>query len=165
MATTALTSPPVHPCLWFERQAEEAAHYYLSVFPSSSIDQITRYRAGAHMPEGTVLTINFTLNGQRFTALNGGPAFSFNPAVSFVITCQTQEEIDHYWTHLSAHPESEQCGWLKDRFGVSWQIVPQFMMDVLVSGSPAQTQGAMQAMMRMKKLIIADLEAAFRAAS
>jgi predicted 3-demethylubiquinone-9 3-methyltransferase (glyoxalase superfamily) len=151
----------IQPCLWFDRQAEEAARFYVSVFPDSRLGAITRYGPAMLLPEGTVLTVSFQLGGQPWTALNGAMASSFNPAVSFVVTCHTQAEVDHYWNHLAADPAAGQCGWLTDRFGVSWQIVPQQMMDMLQHPDATARQRAMAAMMKMKKLDIAALQHAF----
>ena len=162
-----LQSPKLIPCLWFDTQAEEAARFYVSVFPDSKIGQITRYgKAGQEVhgrPEGSVLTVALELAGQTFTALNGGPIFKFNEAVSFQIMCETQAEVDHYWNKLSAggDPAAQQCGWLKDRFGLSWQVVPTAMMRMLGDPDTVKSQRAMAAMMQMKKLDIAALQRAF----
>jgi predicted 3-demethylubiquinone-9 3-methyltransferase (glyoxalase superfamily) len=148
----------ISPFLWFDSQAEEAAAFYTSVFKNSKVGHISRYDAASAkasgQPEGSVLTVSFQLEGQDFTALNGGPLFKFSEALSFSVECEDQTEIDYYWEKLSAHPESEQCGWLKDKFGLSWQIVPK-NMDALIK-SPK----AMQALMQMKKIVIADLQKA-----
>jgi predicted 3-demethylubiquinone-9 3-methyltransferase (glyoxalase superfamily) len=158
---TMTLKTPIQPCLWFENQAEEAARFYTSVFPNSRMGTITHYGANAPMPEGTVLTVSFELNGQPWTALNGGAAFSFNPAVSFMVICQTQAEVDHHWNALAADPEQGQCGWLTDRYGLSWQIVPQLMVDLLPAPDTPAKQRLMAAMMGMRKLDIAALERAF----
>jgi predicted 3-demethylubiquinone-9 3-methyltransferase (glyoxalase superfamily) len=155
----------ITPFLWFDTQAEEAAQFYTSVFPDSSIGEIMRYGKEGfevhHMPEGTAMTVPFTINGQSYTALNGGPIFKFNESISFVVHCKDQAEVDHYWGLLSAVPESEQCGWCKDTFGLSWQIVPDTMFQYL-GGSDKEGAGrAMNAMMKMKKLDIAALQAAY----
>lgn len=143
-------------CLWFDNQAEEAANFYISVFKNSKLGKVMRYDAASAKvsgrPEGSVLTVSFQLEDMDFIALNGGPIFKLTEAISFVISCENQAEIDHYWKKLSAVPESEQCGWLKDKYGVSWQVVPK-NIDELVS-----TPAGMQAMLKMKKLVIADLE-------
>lgn len=148
----------ISPFLWFDDQAEEAVNFYTSVFKNSKIGRISHYDAAAAKasgrPEGSVLTIGFQLEGQDFTALNGGPTFKFSEAISFSVVCDDQSEIDYYWDKLSAVPEFEQCGWLKDKYGLSWQIVPK-NIDQLIS-SP---QG-MQAMINMKKLNIAELQKA-----
>jgi predicted 3-demethylubiquinone-9 3-methyltransferase (glyoxalase superfamily) len=146
----------ISPFLWFDEEAEEAANFYVSVFKDSKLGATVRYDAAAAkvsgQPEGSILTVGFQIEGVDFTALNGGPIFKFTEAVSFVVTCEDQAEIDYYWDKLSAVPESEQCGWLKDKFGVSWQIVPK-NMDSLIK-SPK----AMEAMLKMKKLVIAELQ-------
>jgi len=152
---------PIQPCLWFDSQAEEAARFYTSVFPHSRMGTVTHYGAGGPMPEGTVLTVGFELDGQPWMAFNGYGASPFNLAVSFMLTCQTQEEVDHYWNALAADPSQGQCGWLTDRFGLSWQIVPQLMLDVLPGPDSPGKQRLMAAMMAMKKLDIATLERAF----
>ena len=155
--------PKQIPCLWFDGQAEEAAQLYTSVFPNSSIDQVTRY--GPDMPppmkEGDVLTVDFTLDGQQYTALNGGPQFRFSEAVSFQIVCADQEESDRYWDRLTADGgEESMCGWLKDRFGLSWQVIPAGFTDVLADPDPQRSQRAMQAMLGMRKLDLAAMRAA-----
>lgn len=144
------------PCLWFDNQAEEAARFYCSVFKNSGINKITYYgNEGQEIhgqKEGTVLTADFHINGQHFTALNGGPVFQFNEAVSFQVLCDTQEEIDAYWEKLSAVPEAEQCGWLKDKYGVSWQIVPAVLRELL--SDPARAERVTKAYLQMKKFNI-----------
>jgi len=146
----------ITPMLWFDGQAEEAARTYVSIFPDSSVDTISR------QPDGTPLVVEFTLAGHRFTALNGGPAYSFTPAISFVIDCDTQEEVDHYWDALShgGAPAAQQCGWLADRFGVSWQVVPRQLMEYLEDPDREKADRTMQAMLRMKKLDIDGLRRA-----
>jgi predicted 3-demethylubiquinone-9 3-methyltransferase (glyoxalase superfamily) len=149
----------IRPCLWFDDTAEEAMHYYVDLFPDSHIDDIVRYpdeSLNEHFKgmSGKVLNGRFTLNGTEFVCLDGGPAFTFNEAVSFTVGCADQAEIDHYWRALSAVPESEQCGWCKDKFGVSWQILPA-TLDELMTGP-----GAIQALMGMHKISIAGLVAA-----
>lgn len=143
-------------CLWFDDQAEEAAKFYTSIFKNSKIGNILRYSVDtpSNKPVGSVLTVEFELDGQKFMGLNGGPMFKFNEAVSLVVGCEDQAEIDYFWERLSAVPESEQCGWCKDKFGVSWQIVPRDMDNLI--NSPK----AMAAMMQMKKIDIAALQAA-----
>ncbi|MFZ1811992.1 MAG: VOC family protein [Candidatus Saccharimonadales bacterium] len=150
----------ITPFLWFDRQAEEAMDYYCSIFPNSRVVHVERYpdeSLDEHFKDmsGRVITGLFELDGQRFMCLDGGPQYRFNEAVSFMVTCEDQAEIDYYWEKLSAHPENEQCGWCKDRFGVSWQIVPKNMGE-LMGGRPQ----AIQAMMQMKKIDIAALQAA-----
>lgn len=154
------------PCLWFDRQAEEAARFYTSVFPQGRIVQVTRYPAVGkeiHGGEpGSVLTVAFELAGTSFTALNGGPVFKFNEAVSLAVMCDTQAEVDHYWSRLGegGDPAAQQCGWLKDRFGVSWQVVPKALPELISGPDAAKTERAFAAMLQMKKLDIAALERA-----
>ena len=161
-----MQKPRIRPCLWFDDQGEEAANFYVGIFPNSRITGITRYgKSGFDIhrrPEGSVMTVDFELNGNSFTALNGGPVFRFSEAVSFEIHCDTQEEIDYYWEKLGAggDPRAQQCGWLKDRFGLSWQVVPS-MMEEMLHGEPAKFERAFQAMMDMKKLDIAGLRRAY----
>ena len=155
--------PKQIPCLWFDGQAEEAAQLYTSVFPNSSIDQVTRY--GPDMPppmkEGDVLTVDFTLDGQAYTALNGGPQFPFTEAVSFQIVCADQEESDRYWDRLTADGgEESMCGWLKDRFGLSWQVFPAELIELTNDPDPGRAQRAMQAMLQMRRIDIAEIRRA-----
>ena len=156
------------PCLWFDDQAEEAANFYTAIFDNSRINSITRYGKAGHevhgRPPGTVMTVEFELDGQTFTALNGGPHFKFNEAISFQVNCETQREIDYYWEKLSAggDEKAQQCGWLKDRFGVSWQVVPRGMPEMLSDPESEGYGRAMTAMLEMKKLDIAELEQAYR---
>ena len=155
------------PCLWYADEAEEAANFYIGIFPNSRIVATTRYNnAGREIhgrPAGSVLTVEFELDGQRFTALNGGPMFTFNEALSLQILCETQEEIDHYWEKLGAggDPNAQVCGWLKDRYGVSWQVVPSRMDEMLQDHTSPRAERAMSAMLQMKKIVIADLERAY----
>jgi len=156
----------ITPCLWFDTQAEEAARFYTGVFPNSKIVAITRYPdAGQEIhgkPAGSVMTVLFELDGQAFTALNGGPHFRFTEAVSFQIECDTQEEIDAYWEKLGAggDPAARQCGWLKDKFGLSWQVIPKGMEAIFEDSSSPAAQRAMNAMLEMKKLDVGKLERA-----
>jgi len=159
------TGQKITPFLWFDQNAEEAVNLYTSTFPNSKITTTTRYNAegakAAHMPEGTVMTMAFQLEGQNFTAINGGPVFKFTEAISFVVNCDNQEEVDNYWNKLAADGGQEsQCGWLKDKFGLSWQIVPKKLIELISSKEPGKAQKAMHAMLQMKKIIIADLEKA-----
>jgi predicted 3-demethylubiquinone-9 3-methyltransferase (glyoxalase superfamily) len=149
----------ITPFLWFNDQAEEAMHYYVSIFKNSKVVSVTRYGDAGPGPKGSVMTAQFELDGQRFTALNGGPHYSFTPAVSFVVNCDSQQEIDSYWDKLSdgGDPSAQQCGWLKDRFGLSWQIVPS-SLGSLISGPNAGR--VVPEMMKMKKLDIAALQRA-----
>ena len=161
------TVQPINPCLWFDTQAEEAARYYTGIFKSSKIGTITRYgEAGREVhgkAPGTVLTVEFELNGHPFTALNGGPEFKFNEAISFQIMCRTQEEVDHYWNRLSTggDKQAQQCGWLKDKYGLSWQVVPTVLVEMMADPDKEKSGRAMEAMLQMKKLDIAELERAF----
>ena len=145
----------IAPCLWFDNQAEEAANFYVSVFKNSRVTAISHYGDGMPLPKGTVLEVSFELNGEDFLALNGGPIFTFSPAISFVVNCETQEEIDDLWTKLSADPASEQCGWLKDKYGVSWQIVPSIIGKLM--SDPEKAQRVMPVVMKMKKLDIEEM--------
>jgi predicted 3-demethylubiquinone-9 3-methyltransferase (glyoxalase superfamily) len=154
----------IAPCLWFDTEGEEAAEFYTSVFPNSRILEVSRYGEAGPRPAGTVLTVEFELDGQHFTALNGGPEFTFDEAISFQISCDDQNEVDYYWDTLTAGGEESQCGWLKDKFGVSWQVVPTALPKLLSDPDPARAQRAMQAMLSMKKIDIAAVEKAADAA-
>src|SRR5919202_6035220 len=147
----------ITPCLWFDTEAEEAANFYTSVFPNSRIVEVARYGSAGPRPEGMVMTVTFDLDGRRFVALNGGPDFTFNEAISFQVECDDQEEVDRYWTKLGEGGEEGPCGWLKDRFGVSWQIVPKKLPELLSDPDPEKAQRAMSAMLRMNKIDIAAL--------
>jgi predicted 3-demethylubiquinone-9 3-methyltransferase (glyoxalase superfamily) len=153
----------ITPCLWFDNQAEEAALFYTSIFRNSSIETISRFgKEGFEFhgkEEGTVMTVVFLLNGQSFTALNGGPLFRFNESISFQVFCESQEEIDHYWEHLSKGGEESQCGWLKDKFGISWQIVPAILPELLAD--PDKAAKVTRAFLQMKKFDIGALLKAF----
>ena len=161
------TIQKITPCLWFDEQAEEAVNFYISVFKNSRIVTVSRYgEAGREVhgkPPGTVMTVAFELDGQAFTALNGGPIFKFNEAVSFQVMCETQEEIDRFWAKLSAggDEKAQQCGWLKDKFGLSWQIVPAVLAGLLADRDPVKAGRVMKAMLKMKKLEIAALKKAY----
>ncbi len=153
MTVTGLTT-----FLWFDQEAEEVANFYVSLFPQSRIGNISRYPEGSRLPAGTVMTIEFEIFGQSFTCLNGGPMFPHSEAVSFQVSCDTQEEVDHLWNSLIADGGAEsQCGWCKDKFGVSWQIIPKALSNALSSNDPDISSYAMQAMMKMGKIIIRDL--------
>jgi predicted 3-demethylubiquinone-9 3-methyltransferase (glyoxalase superfamily) len=162
---TAMQS--ITPCLWFDNQAEEAARYYTGIFKNSKIGTISRYgEAGREVhgqKAGTVMTVEFELNGQPFTALNGGPIFKFNEAISFQIMCRTQEEVDHYWNKLSegGDKDAQQCGWLKDKYGLSWQVVPTVLAEMMSDPDKEKSGRAMESMLQMKKLDIAELQRAF----
>ena len=151
----------INACLWFDNQAEEAAEYYVSVFDNAKITGVSRFGEGAPGPAGQAMVVEFNLEGQKFQALNGGPAFSFTEAVSFVIDCSSQDEVDRYWNALSDGGSEGQCGWLKDRYGVSWQIVPSALGELLGGPDSAGSQRAMQAMLGMKKLDVAELQKAY----
>jgi predicted 3-demethylubiquinone-9 3-methyltransferase (glyoxalase superfamily) len=169
-------SQKIVPFLWFDQETEEAVNFYISLFngspqkrADSRIISLTRYEKGMEAPgadqlQGKVLTAIFELDGQRFMALDGGPIFKFNEAVSFYVECVDQDEVDYFWSRLSAGPESEQCGWLKDRFGLSWQIIPRQMGELLGSPNRRKAVAATNAMLQMKKIVIADLQKAFDAA-
>jgi predicted 3-demethylubiquinone-9 3-methyltransferase (glyoxalase superfamily) len=156
----------IAPCLWFDNQAEEAAKFYVSVFKNSKILSVARYtKAGQEIhkrPVGSVMTVAFELDGQPFTALNGGPVFTFNEAVSLQVNCSNQEEVDYYWDKLSkgGDPKAQQCGWLKDKYGLAWQVVPTVLPEMLKDHESAKAQRAMEAMLRMKKIDIRELERA-----
>lgn len=150
----------ITPFLWFDNQAEEAADFYVGIFKNSKILSVNRYGDNAPAPKGTVMTVNFMLDGQEFTALNGGSIFKFSPAISFVVHCHTQEEVDEYWQKLSAGGKEGQCAWLDDKFGVSWQIVPNALIELLSNPDPVKAGRVMKAMMQMKKIDIAGLQRA-----
>ena len=150
----------ITPFLWFDHQAEEAANFYASIFPNSKVGKVLRYGPTGPGPAGSVMTVEFQLEGQPFVALNGGPVFKFTEAISFVVNCQTQEEVDSYWEKLSAGGGEVQCGWVKDKFGLSWQIVPTALTELLSNPDPAKSQRVMKAMLTMKKLDIRALKQA-----
>lgn len=157
----------ITPCLWFDHRAEEAAEFYIGIFPNSKIVHISRYgEAGKEIhgkPAGSVLVVSFELDGQTFTTLNGGPAFQFNEAISFQVDCEDQAEVDYFWEKLSMGGDqaAQQCGWLKDKYGVSWQIVPRVMIEMLNDADAKKSQRAMTAMLKMKKLNIDELKRAY----
>ena len=148
------------PCLWFDTDGEEAATFYTSVFPNSKILEITRYGSAGPRAEGMVMTVSFELDGQGFIALNGGPDFTFTEAISFEVNCESQEEVDSYWSTLSEGGEEGPCGWLKDKFGVSWQIVPKRLVELLTDPDQEKAQRVMAAMLKMRKIEIDELERA-----
>lgn len=158
---------PLTPCLWFDDQAEEAARFYTGIFPNSRIVHVTHFLdVGQEIhgrPAGSVMTVSFELNGQPFTALNGGPIFTFNEAVSFQVLCETQDEVDYYWEQLSAggDEQAQQCGWLKDRFGLSWQVIPVQLLAWLDDPDPARAARVTEVTLQMKKLDLAPLRAAY----
>jgi predicted 3-demethylubiquinone-9 3-methyltransferase (glyoxalase superfamily) len=149
------------PCLWFDNQAEEAMYFYTSIFKNAKVGHITRYGEAGPGPAGSVLTASFELEGQQFVALNGGPEFTFSPAISLFVNCETQEEVDELWEKLSAGGGEEQCGWLHDKYGVSWQIVPTILGEMLNDTDPERSQRVMQAMLQMTKIDIKTLKQAY----
>jgi predicted 3-demethylubiquinone-9 3-methyltransferase (glyoxalase superfamily) len=157
----------ITPCLWFDEQAEEAAKFYTSIFKNSRIVSMTRYGEAGHevhgRPAGTVMTVAFELDGHAFTALNGGPLFKFNEAISFQVSCETQEELDYYWDKLSAggDKQAQQCGWLKDKYGVSWQVFPTVLLEMINDADAEKSQRVMKAMLQMKKMDIETLKRAY----
>ncbi|HET7242004.1 MAG TPA: VOC family protein [Nitrososphaeraceae archaeon] len=157
----------ISPCLWFDDQGEEAAKFYTSIFKDSKIGDVTRYGKEGYeihgREEGTVMTVEFEIEGQKFLALNGGPIFKFNEAISFQVYCETQEEVDYYWEKLSegGDEKAQQCGWLKDKYGVSWQIVPTILMKMLKDKDSEKSQRVMKAMLQMHKLDISTLKKAY----
>jgi predicted 3-demethylubiquinone-9 3-methyltransferase (glyoxalase superfamily) len=150
--------PEITPCLWFDTEGEDAANFYTSVFPNSRIVDVARYGSAGPREEGTVMTVEFELDGLTFVALNGGPDFTFNEAISFQVDCKDQEEVDAYWSKLSEGGEEGPCGWLKDKFGVSWQIVPTALTELLGDPDREKSQRVMAAMLKMKKIEIDELE-------
>jgi predicted 3-demethylubiquinone-9 3-methyltransferase (glyoxalase superfamily) len=155
----------ITPFLWFDKEAEEAAKFYVSIFKKSKILSVGRYgdegSQATGQPQGTVMSVTFQLEGQEFMALNGGPVFKFTPAISFFINCEDQKEIDHFWEDLSEGGEIVQCGWLKDRYGVSWQVVPTILGKLLQDKDPKKSERVMNAMLKMKKLNIKELQDAY----
>ena len=158
---SASTFQKITACLWFDDQAEEAVRFYTSLFKNSKIGEVTHYGEGAPRPKGSVLTVRFHLNGQEFLALNGGPVFKFTEAVSFIVNCPTQKEVDRLWDKLSQGGEKVQCGWLKDKYGLSWQIVPTVLSKMLSDPDPARAEKVLQAVLKMKKLDITGLKKAY----
>jgi|ERR1700704_7153551 predicted 3-demethylubiquinone-9 3-methyltransferase (glyoxalase superfamily) len=150
----------ITPSLWFDTEAEDAARFYASVFKDSRIVKVARFGEGAPRPAGTVMSVEFELDGQRFNAINGGPEFTFDEAVSFRINCEDQDDVDYYWERLTEGGEEGRCGWLKDRFGLSWQVVPAGLEQVLADPDPERSRRAMQAMLQMRKLDIVALRSA-----
>jgi predicted 3-demethylubiquinone-9 3-methyltransferase (glyoxalase superfamily) len=152
--------PELTPCLWFDTEGEEAANFYVSVFPNSRVLHVSRYGEAGPREAGTVMTVSFELDGKKFLALNGGPEFAFSEAISFQVDCTSQDEVDHYWNALSDGGEEGPCGWLKDRFGLSWQIVPSRLPELLTGADQEKAQRVMGAMLKMRKIDIAELERA-----
>jgi len=157
------TMQKITPWLWFDDKAEEAAKFYTSIFKNSKIVSISRYGEAGPRPEGMVMTVTFRLDGQEFTALNGGPEFKFTEAISFFVNCETQEEVDELWKKLTEGGEEQQCGWLKDKYGVSWQIIPSALMEMLQDKDPEKSRRVMEAMLQMRKIDIATLRQAYEA--
>ena len=155
----------ITPFLWFDAQAEEAVNFYTSIFKNSKVGKVSRYGDAGPGPKGTVLTASFVLDGQEFIALNGGPKYKFSPAISFVVNCETQQEIDHYWSKLSAGGRIDQCGWLADKFGVSWQVVPTILGQLLSDKDSQKSERVMKALLQMTKLDIDGLKRAHEGAS
>lgn len=153
--------PKITPFLWFDGKAEEAVNFYVSVFKNSKTLSVSRYGDAGPGPKGTVMTVAFELDGQQFVALNGGPHFTFSPAISFVVSCETQEEVDHFWEKLSEGGKEVQCGWLEDKYGVSWQVVPRILPELLQDKNSEKTQRVSKAMMKMVKLDIKGLQRAY----
>ena len=153
----------ITPCLWFDTEGEDAAKFYTSVFPNSRIVDVSRYLEGGPRPAGSALTVTFELDGQPFMVLNGGPEFTFSEAISFSVSCDGQEEVDRYWYALSEGGEEGPCGWLKDKYGVSWQIVPTRLTELIADPDTKKAQRVMDAMMAMKKIDVSDLERAYSA--
>jgi predicted 3-demethylubiquinone-9 3-methyltransferase (glyoxalase superfamily) len=151
----------ITPFLWFDKEAEEAAKFYTSIFKNSKLGGVSRYGEGGPMPKGTAMTVGFTLEGTQFTAMNAGPYFKFNESISFVIDCKSQEEVDYFWEKLTSDGGQEsQCGWCKDKFGMSWQVTPTRLIELVQDKNPAKAQAAFAAMMTMKKIDIKKLEEA-----
>jgi predicted 3-demethylubiquinone-9 3-methyltransferase (glyoxalase superfamily) len=157
-------SQKITPFLWFDNNAEEAVNFYLSIFKNSKITSIARYGEAGPGPKGAVMTVAFKLDGQNFVALNGGPHFTFSPAISFFVNCQTQQEIDDFWEKLSHGGKTDRCGWLTDKFGVTWQIVPSILVPLLQDKDPQKSQSVMKAMLKMDKLNIKGLQDAYQQA-
>jgi predicted 3-demethylubiquinone-9 3-methyltransferase (glyoxalase superfamily) len=162
-----MRSIQITPCLWFDDQAEEAARFYTGIFRNSKITNVSRYGEAGHeihgRPAGSVMTVAFELNGQAFTALNGGPVFKFNEAISLQVPCDTHEEVDYYWNMLSegGDKQAQQCGWLKDKYGVSWQVFPEILVEMMNDADKKKSGRVMEAMLRMKKIDIGELQRAY----
>ena len=156
-----MTNQPFTICLWFDTEGEAAANYYASIFADSKISRIARYSEAGPGPAGSVMTVEFELNGQKFLALNGGPQYTFSAAVSFVISCADQDEVDYYWSRLADGGQEVACGWVTDRYGVSWQVVPAVLADLMADPDPEKARRVAEAMLRMTKLDIAALQQAY----
>lgn len=159
----SIESSRIQPCLWFDDDLEEAARFYAGIFPNSSVGHMSRYTEAGPGEPGSVLAGEFTLDGMTFRGINGGPEFKFSEAVSFSVSCRDQSEVDYYWDSLVDEGEESVCGWLKDRFGLSWQIIPTRLYELVSDPDPARARAATEAMFRMRKIVIADLEAAVAA--
>jgi len=151
----------ITPFLWFDKNVEETMNFYISVFKDAKVLQVSRYPEGSPMPAGMVMTANIMLNGMEFALLNGGPEFKFNESISFVINCEDQAEVDYYWGKLTEGGSEVQCGWLKDKFGLSWQVIPKQLSQYVGGSDPAGSARAMQAMLKMKKIVVEDLKRAY----
>jgi predicted 3-demethylubiquinone-9 3-methyltransferase (glyoxalase superfamily) len=151
----------ITPFLWFDNQAEEAANFYVSIFKNSKIVTVTRYGEAGPGPKGSAMTVVFQLDGEEFIALNGGPLFKFTEAISFVVNCETQREVDEFWEKLSEGGEESMCGWLKDKYGLSWQIVPTILGKLMSDPDPQKSKRVMEAMLKMRKIVIGDLKLAY----
>ena len=160
-----MSKQKITPCLWFDNNAEEAAEFYTSIFKHSKILKITRYGDAGPGPKGGVMTVSFELNGQEFLGLNGGPQFKFTEAISLIVNCDDQKEVDEMWTKLTSGGQESQCGWLKDKFGLSWQIVPTALTEMIQDKDPEKSQRVLRAMLQMKKIEIDQLEEAYAGAS
>jgi predicted 3-demethylubiquinone-9 3-methyltransferase (glyoxalase superfamily) len=154
----------ITPCLWFDTQGEDAANFYVSLFPNSRIVSVNRYGEAGPRAAGSVMTVDFELDGHRYVALNGGPEFTFNEAVSFQISCADQDEVDYYWDKLGEGGEHGPCGWLKDKYGLSWQVIPEAFLELVSDPDPAKSQAVMRAMLGMKKLVVSELQGAYDSA-
>jgi predicted 3-demethylubiquinone-9 3-methyltransferase (glyoxalase superfamily) len=154
----------ITPCLWFDTEGEDAANFYVSLFPNSRIVSVNRYGEAGPRAAGSVMTVDFELDGQPYVALNGGPEFKFNEAVSFQISCADQDEVDHYWDKLGEGGEHGPCGWLKDRYGLSWQVIPEAFLELVSDPDPAKSQAVMSAMLGMRKLVVSELQEAYDSA-
>jgi predicted 3-demethylubiquinone-9 3-methyltransferase (glyoxalase superfamily) len=154
----------ITPCLWFDTQGEDAANFYVSLFPNSRIVSVNRYGDAGPREAGSVMTVDFELDGQRYVALNGGPQFTFNEALSFQISCADQDEVDYYWDKLGEGGEHGPCGWLKDKYGLSWQVIPEAFLQLVSDPDPAKSQAVMSAMLGMKKLVVSELQEAYDSA-
>ena len=159
--TTIKIQSKITPFLWFDKQAEEAARFYVSTFRNSRPGEVARYGDAGPGPNGSVMTVTFQIEGQEFVALNGGPMFQFSPAISFVVNCECQEEVDYYWEALSAGGRKQQCGWVQDRYGVSWQVVPRLLQELVAARDAEAAQRVMRAMLGMEKLEIQKLKRAY----